>query len=79
MSTTIPIKVTALLPGNLIHDLQAITQMETLTESLKMAVEHYVRSQKLLQLTENIKKKPLQFRKGFSAEKIRELNRRKRW
>jgi hypothetical protein len=45
---------------------------------LYTALEYYVYRKKLEQLIEDVDNAPLQFQEGFTAEGIRELNRRKR-
>jgi hypothetical protein len=45
---------------------------------LTIALEYFVYRKKIEQLIEDVDKEPLQFQEGFSAEGIRELNRRKR-
>ncbi len=69
-------KVTALLPDQLIDEIRRFTKGKTLTESLMLALKEWLTFKKLAQLNEKIKKNPLQFKKGFTAEKIRTLNRK---
>ena len=61
------IKVTALIPDDLINNVVKLSKGKNITDSLSIALEYYVH-----------RKKIEQFQEGFSAEGIRELNRRKR-
>jgi hypothetical protein len=69
-------KVTALLPDQLIEEVKAHAKGRTLTESLTLALEEWLRLKKIAQLNEQVHQQPLQFSKGFSAARTRNLNRR---
>jgi hypothetical protein len=68
-------KVTTLLPDALIEDICNLAKGKTLTESLITALSSWAKQQKLIQLTHELKVKPFTFKHGFSALKLRELNR----
>jgi hypothetical protein len=68
-------KVTALIPDELVKEVKELTSGKNLTESLITALRDWTRIQKLQSLRKKIKKTPLQFTRGFSAESIRNLNR----
>ena len=68
-------KVTALLPDQLIEDVKAHAKGQTLTESLTLALEEWLRLKKIAQLNAQVQKQPLEFAKGFSATRTRTLNR----
>lgn len=70
-------KVTALLPDQLINDLNDIAKGKNLTESLTIALKEWVSMKKLLKLNKKVQKQPLEFVEGFSASKIRTLNRKR--
>jgi len=72
------IKVTALIPDDLINNVVKLSKGKNITDSLSIALEYYVHRKKIEQFIEDIDNEPLQFQEGFSAEGIRELNRRKR-
>lgn len=74
MITATPVKITALLPEDLLAQVKAVAAVKTVTEALKTAMEYYLSSKRLADLNERVRRKPLQL-KGFSAEKIRALNR----
>lgn len=68
-------KVTALLPDDLVHEVRDITHGKNITDSLVIALSGWISAQKLKVLQEQVKKKSLSFKKDFSAQKARELNR----
>lgn len=68
-------KVTALIPDNLVQQVKELTHAKTITESLVIAMQEFVAMQKLRALNQKVKKSPLLFQEGFSANKIRKLNR----
>lgn len=68
-------KVTAILPDDLITDVQKYTQGKNITDSLQKALSEWVKLAKVKKLNEKLKKKPLSFSEDFSAETIRKLNR----
>lgn len=68
-------KVTALLPDDLVKELRELTGSKTLTESLTIAVKGWISITKIKKLNEELEKKPLTFQKGYTAERVRELNR----
>lgn len=70
-------KVTALIPDQLVKDLKELTDEGTLTNSLITAISEWTALERIKQLNEEIRNKPLEFKKGFTAEKIRNLNRRR--
>ncbi len=69
-------KVTALLSDQLIEDVKAHAKGQTLTESLTLALEEWLRLKKISHLNEQVHQKPLEFSKGFSSTRTRALNRR---
>lgn len=66
-------KVTAIIDDTIIKDAMKYSKASTVTETLKVALNEYVRLQKLKVLSKMIKKEPVQF--ILSAEEIRNLNR----
>ncbi len=69
-------KVTAILPDQLIADVQRHTGGKTITESLHIALASWVKNQNILELDRKVKEWPAEFAEGFDAQKLRELNRR---
>lgn len=66
-------KVTAIIDDNIIKDAMKYSKASNVTETLKVALNEYVRLQKLKALSRMIKEEPVQF--NLSAEEIRNLNR----
>ena len=72
-------KVTALIPDELVEEVKRYSKGKNITESLIKALEEWVALEKIKKLNEKVDSNPLKFQKGFSGEKVREINRRKRW
>ena len=68
-------KVTALIPDELIIEVKHYAGGKNLTESLISALKEWVSLRKIKELNKQIKKKPLQFMDDFSADTIRSINR----
>jgi hypothetical protein len=70
-------KVTALIPDELVNDIKHFAGGKNLTESLITALEEWLSLKKIHALNDEISKKPLQFSKDFSAAKVRDVNRKR--
>jgi len=68
-------KVTAIIPDDLIRSVQNYSQAKNITESLKIALNEWVSQQKVKELIKNITIKPLNL-KHSTFVKIRTLNRK---
>ncbi|HLZ15769.1 MAG TPA: hypothetical protein VKQ08_01965 [Cyclobacteriaceae bacterium] len=68
-------KVTALLPEEMISEVRKFSGGKNITESLRIALNDYLRRQKLRKAMRKLKQNPLEFTKDFSAENIRKINR----
>ena len=68
-------KVTALIPDDLITEVRELSKGKNLTESLIRALKEWTSLQRLRVLKAKVRKKPLEFVDGFSAQRIREINR----
>ena len=69
-------KVTALIPDNLVKEVKQYAGGKNITESLITALEEWLALKKIQFLNEAVMKQPLQFSKDFSSVKKREINRR---
>lgn len=69
-------KVTAILPDELVNDVRKMTGGATITDSLIIALKSFTSKQRLLKVMEKVRKEPLTFQDGFSAAKVRKLNRK---
>jgi len=70
-------KVTAILPDRLVGRVRKLAGGKNLTESLIIALREWADIRGLKDLTDKVARNPLTFAEGYSAEKVRELNRRK--
>ena len=68
-------KITALIPDNLIEEVKELTQGKNITESLIKALSEWIQMQKIKNLNATISKNPLKFRKNFSPRQTRVINR----
>ncbi len=66
-------KVTAIIDEKVIKDAMKYSKATTITETLKVALNEYIRLQKLKNLNESVKKNPIHFE--YTAEEIRNINR----
>ena len=68
-------KVTAILPDDLIKQVKSFSHAKNITESLKIALNEWISIQKIKSLNDDISSKPLKMnQKSFT--KIREINRK---
>jgi hypothetical protein len=65
-------KVTAIIPDELVKETQTISNARNITEAMIIALKTYFSIAKLKAMGEQIYKKPLQFK--YTAEEIRNLN-----
>jgi hypothetical protein len=68
-------KVTAILPDSLVKEVSRLAGGKTLTESLAIALQDWSDLQKIKELNGQVRDKPLEFKKNYSAAAVRELNR----
>ena len=69
-------KVTAIIPDDIIEDVQKFTEGKNITDSLITALNDWLYARRLDVLNEELSKNPVRFVEGFSAESIRKLNNR---
>ena len=68
-------KVTALIPDNLVTEVREFSSGKNITESLIIALKEWLSIQKLKGLREKVRKSPLTFKENFTTTEIRKLNR----
>ncbi|AMX58952.1 MULTISPECIES: hypothetical protein [Leptospira] len=68
-------KVTAILPDDLIAEVQKYSGGKNITDSLQKALSEWLKQAKIKNLNAKLHKTPLSFQEGFSGENIRGLNR----
>jgi hypothetical protein len=66
-------KVTAMIPDELVIETKAISHAKNITEAVIVALKAYIAIEKLKAMGESIHKNPLKFK--HTAEEIREINR----
>lgn len=66
-------KVTAIIPDELVKETQALSNARNITEPMIIALNSYISLEKLKAMGEAINKNPLHFK--YTAEEIRDLNR----
>ncbi len=64
-------KVTAIIPDDIIREVQEYTEGKNITDSLIKALSDWIYSKKIEKLNREVHKNPLQFADGFNAETIR--------
>jgi len=69
-------KVTAIIPDEIIEDVQQFTGGKNITDSLIKALNDWLYAKRIENLNERLSKNPVQFKKGFTADGIRKLNNR---
>lgn len=69
-------KVTAIIPDDLVTEIQKLAGGKNLTESIITALKEWAALQTIRQLNRQVEKHPFKFQPGFSAARERELNRR---
>lgn len=69
-------KVTAIIPDDMIRDVQDFTEGKNITDSLLKALNDWLYAKRLEKLKEDLSKKPVKFDDGFSAAGIRNLSNR---
>ena len=65
-------KVSAIIDENVIKDALKYSKASTITETLKVALNEYIRLQKLKELSTLVKENPIHFK--YTADEIRNLN-----
>jgi len=70
-------KVTAIIPDQLIEEVKKVSGGRNITDSLIVALREWLEIRQIRELNAKVTKRPLSFHKGFSAGSIRELNRKR--
>jgi hypothetical protein len=69
-------KVTALIPDEIINDVQEFTNGKNITESLIKALSDWLYIKRIQKLNSEVKNEPLKFAEGYNAYEVRKLNKR---
>lgn len=75
VSTQVIMKITALLPDDIIQEVKKLSGGKNITDSILIALQDYIAHQRIRKLIQKVRDKPLQFKDNFSAEKVRTQNR----
>jgi hypothetical protein len=67
-------KVTAIIPDEIVTDVQEYTKGKNVTESIIKALSDWLYIKRIQRLNSELKKEPLQFTDGFNTETLREQN-----
>ncbi len=70
-------KVTALIPDDLISEIKILSKGKNITESLIIVMQEWIASKHLKSLNQELRKSPLKFESGYSAARVRRVNRKK--
>ncbi len=68
-------KVTALIPDKLVEEVRQYAGGKTITEALIIALGEWRSLQAIRKLNASVQNDPLKFKAGFSATRVRNLNR----
>lgn len=68
-------KITALIPEDLIAEVKKATGGKNITESLIIALKGYLAQRKVDYLIDQVQKETLQFNEDYTAYGIRKINR----
>jgi hypothetical protein len=69
-------KVTAIIPDQIIIDVRKYTEGKNITDSLIKALNDWLYTKRIENLNDELSKGEVKFREGFSAHQIRKLNNR---
>ncbi|MBV6641800.1 MAG: DUF2191 domain-containing protein [Cyclobacteriaceae bacterium] len=69
-------KVTAIIPDDLIKDVKDFTGGKNITDSLIKALSDWLYQKRIERLNKQLSDSPLKFKDNFDAEKVRDLNNR---
>jgi hypothetical protein len=69
-------KVTAIIPDEIVADVQEYTEGKNVTDSIIKALSDWLYIKRIQKLNKEIVNEPLKFIDGFNAESIRDLNNR---
>ncbi len=68
-------KVTALIPEDIITETKKLSGGKNITESLLIALRDYIGRQRIKKSIRKVRANPLEFKKGLTTDRIRKLNR----
>lgn len=66
-------KVTAIIPDEIINDVKEFTKGKNITDSIIKALNDWLYIKRIQKLNNELRKEPLKFKDGFDIEKLRDL------
>jgi hypothetical protein len=69
-------KISAVIPDELILDVQEYTEGKNITDSIIKALSDWLYIKRIQKLNNTLRKEPLQFTEGYNAEIVRNLSSR---
>ena len=69
-------KITAIIPDEIISDVRKFTDGKNITDSLIKALNDWLYAKRIENLHDELSKGEVEFKEGFSADQIRKLNSR---
>jgi hypothetical protein len=69
-------KVTAIIPDEIIKDVRKFTDGKNITDSLIKALNDWLYTKRIESLNNKLSKNPVEFHEGFTGEEIRKLSNR---
>ncbi len=76
ISLSYTMKVTAIIPDEIIRDVKKFTEGKNITDSLIRALNDWLYTKRIEHLNDELSRNPVKFKEGFSSESIRKLNNR---
>ena len=70
-------KVTALIPDDIIQRIKKTTGGKNITDSLMIALNEYLEQKEITYLSNDLEREPLQFEEAFTAYNVRKVNRKR--
>ena len=64
-------KVTAIIPDDVVNDVQSYTKGKNITDSIIKALSDWLYIKRIQKLNNEVRKEPLQFADGFNGEIVR--------
>jgi hypothetical protein len=70
-------KVTAIIPDEIVNDVRKYTGGKNITESLIKALSDWLYAKRINELNSRVAREPISFVDNYSTSKVRKLNNRK--
>jgi hypothetical protein len=67
-------KITAIIPDDLVSEVKQYAQGKNLTESLIIALKEWINLRHIKELNAHLEHFPLEFSEDFTADRVRDIN-----